>query len=128
MSADLLRAFVRYAAVGALATLVHFGVLTLCVEVWHWPAWWGSGAGAVVGAQVAFVGNRMVTFEHRGAVAPAWVRFMGTALLGAMVSMAIVAAAVALGSHYLLAQGLATAWVLLLTFIVNRHWTFRPSP
>lgn len=127
MSADLLRAFVRYAAVGALATLVHFGVLTLGVEVWHWPAWWGSGAGAVVGAQVAFVGNRIATFGHRGAVFPAWVRFMGTALLGAMVSMAIVAATVALGSHYLLAQGLATALVLLLTFLVNRHWTFRPS-
>lgn len=128
MSADLLRAFVRYAAVGAFATVVHFGVLTLGVEVRHWPAWWGSGVGAVVGAQVAFVVNRLVTFNHRGAVIPTWVRFMGTALLGAVVSMSIVAAAVTLGSHYLLAQGLATVFVLLLTFIVNRDWTFRSAP
>lgn len=128
MSADLLRAFVRYAAVGALATLAHFAVLSFGVEVWHWQAWWGSGAGAVVGAQVAFVGNRIVTFDHRGAVFPAWVRFMGTALLGAMACMAIVAATVALGAHYLWAQGLATALVLLLTFIVNHRWTFKLSP
>jgi putative flippase GtrA len=49
---------------------------------------------------------------------------MGTALLGGLAGMAIVAAGVALGLHYLLAQAVATAVVLLLTFAVNRAWTF----
>jgi putative flippase GtrA len=49
---------------------------------------------------------------------------MGTALLGGGVGMAIVAAGVALGLHYLLAQALATVAGLLLTFAVNRVWTF----
>jgi putative flippase GtrA len=88
------------------------------------PAWWASGCGAVLGAQVAFVANRRFTFGHQGPVWPAWWRFMGAAALGAVVGMGVVAAAVAWGWHYLLAQALATAVSVVLTFVVNRHWTF----
>jgi putative flippase GtrA len=49
---------------------------------------------------------------------------MGTAALGGVLGMAIVAAGVALGAHYLLAQAVATTVVLLLTFAVNRVWAF----
>ena len=116
--------FARYLVVGVLATLAHWALLALWVEAMHLSAWLGSGAGAVLGAQVAFFGNRSFTFGHQGALAPAWRRFMGTAALGAGVGMAIVAAGVALGAHYLLAQALATVVVTLLTFAVNRAWTF----
>src|SRR5216117_1294919 len=54
----------------------------------------GGRMGAVVGAQVAFFGNRGFTFAHQGAVAPAWVKFQGTALAGALFGMAVVAAGV----------------------------------
>jgi putative flippase GtrA len=94
------------------------------VEAFGWPAWLGSGLGAVVGAQVAYAGNRRWTFAHRGRVAASWPRFQATALLGALAGMAIVAAGVRLGLHYLLAQVVATGASLLLTFAVNRRWTF----
>jgi putative flippase GtrA len=119
------KAFARYLAVGAAATLSHWLVLALVVECGAVAAWLGSGIGAVVGAQVAFFGNRRYTFDHVGALWPAWWRFMGTAALGGLLGMAIVAAGVALGWHYLLAQALATAIGVLLTFAINRHWTFR---
>ena len=67
--------FLRYAAVGALATAVHYLVLVLSVEVATWPAYLGSGLGAVIGAQVAYLGNRHYTFAHRGPVAASWPRF-----------------------------------------------------
>ncbi len=118
------RPLLRYAAVGALATGVHWAVLALLVESGAAPAWVASGVGAAVGAQLAFFGNRRFTFGHRGALLPAWWRFMGTALLGAALGMVIVATGVRLGAHYLLAQAMATSAVLLLTFAVNRHWTF----
>jgi putative flippase GtrA len=35
-----------------------------------------------------------------------------------------VALAVRVGWHYLLAQMLATGLALLLTYFINRHWTF----
>jgi len=117
-------AFVRYAGIGLVATAAHYAVLGVCVEWAGWPAWLGSGLGAVLGAQVAFFGNRRFTFGHRGALAPAWLRFQGTAVAGALLGMAVVAVGVALGLHYLMAQVLATGLALVATFAVNRRWTF----
>jgi putative flippase GtrA len=116
--------FFRYAAVGAVATATHYLLLVACVELGGWPAWLASGCGAVVGAQVAYAGNRWFTFEHRGDIGRSWRRFQGTALVGALFGMAVVALAVHLGWHYVLAQMLATALALLLTFAINRRWTF----
>jgi len=117
--------FLRYVGVGAVSTASHYAVLVACVELGHWPAWLASGVGAVVGAQVAFVGNRHFTFGHAGAVGPAWLKFMSTAGAGALLGMAVVALGVALGWHYLAAQVAATLCSLLLTYAVNRAWTFR---
>ena len=116
----------RYAAVGAVATAVHYLLLVLCVEAGEWPAFLASGFGAVVGAQVAYLGNRWFTFAHRGAIGTSWLRFQGTALLGAAFGMAVVAIAVRWGWHYVLAQMLATVLALLLTYAINRRWTFGP--
>ncbi len=117
--------FVRYAAVGAVATALHYALLVLCVEHFGWPAWLASGLGAVVGAQLAYVGNRWFTFAHRGSLRASWPRFQATALMGALLGMAVVALAVRLGLHYVLAQMLATGLSLVLTFGINRVWTFR---
>ncbi len=121
----MIKSFFRYGFIGTIATAVHYLVLILCVEAFHWPAYLGSGIGAVVGAQVAFFGNRKFTFDHSGALNAAWAKFQATALLGAAVGMAIVAAAVHMGWHYLLGQVMATLTSLVLTFAVNRAWTFR---
>jgi len=123
-AADLFARFVRYGLVGALATAAHYALLVVLVEWVHLPAWIGSGLGAALGAQVAFFGNRRFTFDHRGALGPAWLKFQGTAVVGALLGMAIVAGGVALGWHYLLAQVLATLAGLVVTFLINRRWTF----
>ena len=118
----------RYACVGAAATAVHWAVLAATVEVAHGPAWAASGLGAVVGAQVAYVGNRTLTFRHRGGWWHSWVRFQLTAAGGALLSMALVALAVALGMHYLLGQAIATLTGMLATYAVNRRWSFASTP
>lgn len=117
-------AFLRYLFVGVAATAAHWALMALLVEVFGVAAWLASGLGAVLGAQVAFFGNRRFTFGHTAAWGPAWWKFMGTALFGAGLGMAVVAVGVASGWHYLLAQALATAIVVLLTFLINRGWTF----
>jgi len=114
----------RYAAVGVLATAAHYLVLVIAVELAHWPAWIGSGVGALVGAQVAYAGNRWYTFAHRGPLLASWLRFHGTALLGAALGMAIVALGVRLGAHYLLAQIVATLIGVVVTYEINRRWSF----
>ena len=115
----------RYAGVGVLATATHYLVLIACVELARWPAWVGSGVGALVGAQVAYAGNRWYTFGHRGPLLPSWLRFHATAVLGALVGMGVVALGVRAGVHYLLAQVAATLLAMLLTYAVNRAWSFR---
>lgn len=116
----------RYAGVGVLAVVVHLGVLGLLVEFFGVPPGWGSAAGAVVGAQVAFFGNRRYTFEHLGPMWPAWWRFQATAGAGGALGACLVALTTGLGLHWLPAQGVATAVVLLLTFTVNFRWSFGP--
>lgn len=123
------RGLSRYAVVGLAATAAHYALLTALVEWAQWSAWLASGLGAALGAQVAFLGNRRFTFAHRGPWWPAWVKFQGTAVLGAALGMALVAAGVAVGLHYLLAQAVATGVGLLVTYAINRVWTFaKPAP
>jgi putative flippase GtrA len=118
----------RYAIVGAVATAAHYALLVAAVEAGHWPAWLASGAGAVFGAQVAWLGNRAFTFAHRGPLSASWWRFQIAAALGAAGGMAIVAAAVALGVHYLVGQIVATVAVMLGTYALNARWTFSARP
>jgi putative flippase GtrA len=119
-----MRHFIRYTAVGAIATALHYLLLIAGVEWGRWPAYIASGFGAVVGAQVAYAGNRWFTFAHTGALRASWPRFQATALIGALIGMAVVALGVRLGVHYVLAQIAATLLSLVLTFAINRVWTF----
>jgi putative flippase GtrA len=121
-------ALVRYAAVGTVATAVHYALLIALVEVFGGPAWFGAGLGAVIGAQVAFAGNRIFTFEHRGDWRRSWLRFQITAVIGALLGMALVTLAQALRWHYLVGQAAATLAAMLLTFAINRHWAFAARP
>jgi putative flippase GtrA len=116
--------FLRYAAIGAVATAGHYLAMTALVEWADIAAWIASGWGATFGAQIAFLGNRHFTFDHQGDAWPAWFKFMGTAALGALLGMAIVAMGMASGWHYLAAQVVATLTSLVLTYAVNRRWTF----
>lgn len=78
----------------------------------------------MLGAQLAYFGNRWFTFSHLGGLAVSWIRFQMVALAGTLLGMALVAGAVSAGLHYLLAQVMATGLILLLTFLLNRNWTF----
>jgi putative flippase GtrA len=118
----------RYALVGAVATAAHWALLAALVEGPGVAAWRASGAGALLGAQVAFLGNRHYTFGHAGPWWPAWWRFMATAAAGAGLGMGVVALGVAVGAHYLWAQSVATGVVMLASFVVNKAWSFRPAP
>lgn len=114
----------RYASVGALATAVHYGVLVGLVEAGGVAPRFAAAIGAWVGAQVAFVGNARFTFDGAQMNVRSWFRFQLTALIGAAISFAIVAAGVRLGLHYLIAQAVATLLTLFVTYEINRRWSF----
>ncbi len=119
--------FFRYLAVGVVATAAHYALLVALVEVAGWSAPWAAAAGAWVGAQLAFVGNARLTFGAP-VTAAGWLRFQIVAALGAALSYAIVRAGVHLGWHYLVAQAVATAVTVVITYEANRRWSFAAAP
>jgi putative flippase GtrA len=121
--------FLQYAAVGAVATAVHYAILVGLVEAGWLAPERAAALGAWVGAQVAFIGNAAFTFRGARASLGSWLRFQTTALLGAALSFGLVALGTRLGVHYLLAQVVATLVTLVVTFEINRRWSFAsPTP
>lgn len=116
--------FVRYVVVGCAATAMHYLLLVTLVEWANWPAPAAALAGAMFGAQVGFFANRRFTFDHQGPTLPAWWRFQATAVIGGLVSAVCVAVGERMGLHYLLAQVVGTLIALLLTYAINRRWSF----
>lgn len=129
MNRRVQRRFLQYAAVGAVATVAHYALLVVTVEAGVLAPAPAAGLGAWVGAQVAFAGNAWFTFRGAQVTLGAWLRFQATAVIGATLSFALVAAGVRLGVHYLLAQALATLVTLVVTYQINRRWSFvLPTP
>lgn len=118
--------FLRYALTGGLATVTHYLVLMALVEGLRVAPPWAAAAGALCGAVVAYAGNRRFTFADSGTShARALPRFALVALFGAALNGIIVGMGIhSLGLHYLLAQLLATATVLVLGFRLNKAWSF----
>ena len=117
--------FLLYALVGAVGTLAHYAVLVTTVSL-HWldPVT-ASVTGAVVGAIVNYFLNVRYTFKS-ASNGPAMLKFAVTAALGAVLNGALMKLLTdSADLHYLLAQLVATAVVLLLTYIINLLWTFR---
>ncbi len=117
---------IPYLIVGATATAAHWALLALLVEGLAAPPAWASALGALLGAGVAYAGNRKFTFvassvSHRSALP----RFLLVAAAAALANAAIVQIGSDVGLHYLGAQALATTAVVLGGYGVNRQWTFR---
>jgi putative flippase GtrA len=121
--------FARYAAVGLVATAVHYAVLVGLVESGAATPLPASLSGYVVGGLVSYTFNRRLTFRtgrpHREA---AW-RFAAVAATGFAWTGLLMALFVdRLGAPYLPAQAVTTSIVLFWGFLANRLWTFaRPN-
>src|ERR1039457_2053268 len=126
LRAPVLVQFVKYGIVGVSNTLLTFAVYTLLLKgfgVWYLAA---SAIGFVVGAVNGFLLNRRWTFrEHVGdALTPVRWGVVQTFGLGLNLGLLYVFVHDA-DLDKLLAQAFATIIVTVITFSVNRAWTFR---
>lgn len=125
-SAHVVVQFVKFGIVGVSNTALAFGIYTLLLKgfgVWYLAA---SAIGFVVGAINGFLLNRRWTFAgHVGdSLTPVrWgvVQGCGLALNEGLLFLFVDGA----GVEKLLSQALATGVVTVITFLVNRAWTFR---
>lgn len=118
--------FFLYALAGGAATLIHYVVLLALVETASFAAAPAAVIGALCGAIVGFMLNHKVTFANTKVNARRAVgRFMATAAAGTAASGAIVWFCVhLLNWHYLVAQAVATVLLLVVTYQINRRWSF----
>lgn len=117
--------FLKFSLVGTAATLTTCAVLIFLVEGWNWGAVLASIAAYLVGAGVNYLLNYHFTFSsmqlHRVAIP----RFLAVMAVGLVLNAGIMYYAVnRLDIHYLLAQLMAVAFVLVWSFTLNRLWAF----
>ncbi|MHB8234448.1 MAG: GtrA family protein [Solirubrobacteraceae bacterium] len=129
LNAPMLVQFVKFGIVGVSNTLLAFAIYTVLLKVfgvWYLAA---SAIGFVVGAVNGFLLNRRWTFAgHVGdSLTPVrWgiVQGCGLALNEGLLFVFVDDA----GIEKLLGQACATVIVTVITFLVNRAWTFRMHP
>ena len=126
LGAPVVVQFVKFGIIGVSNTLIAFAVYTLLLKgfgVWYLAA---SAIGFALGAVNGFLLNRRWTFSgHVGdALTPVRWGVVQTCGLGLNLGLLYVFVHDAVLDK-LLAQAFATAIVTVITFGVNRAWTFR---
>jgi putative flippase GtrA len=118
--------FVKFGIVGVSNTVIAFAVYTLLLKVfgvWYVAA---SGIGFAVGAVNGFLWNRAWTFRGHVGDALTPVRWFVVQTCGLLLDLALVYMFVdGAGLDELLGQAATTVIVTVITFFVNRAWTFK---
>ena len=73
--------FVRYSLVGIIATLSHYLIMVVAVELLSLRAVLASAMGALTGAVLAYLGNSYFTFNRPNSHPLAMLKFFSVALL-----------------------------------------------
>lgn len=121
----LLIRFTKFVLVGGVATSIQYLLLFILV---HWngvnPVL-ASSLGFVVSAFANYLLNYYYTFRSKHQHGTALFKFMTIAGIGLILNSTIMQVLTVEGLHYLIAQAIATAVVLLWSFTGNSLWTFR---
>lgn len=122
----MVRQFIYYTGIGAIGTTAHFLVLYCLVEFLDVDPIGGSTVGFFAGAIVNYLLNYNYTFHSSAKIFPSFVRFFSVALLGAMINIAIMKFLIyTVSLHYFMSQIFATAIIVVITFLINKAWTFK---
>ena len=117
--------FARFAMVGGIATLIQYAVLLALVQLAGLNPVWASAIGYALSAVLNYLMNYRYTFRSQAHHGRAALKFVTIAGLGLLLNSLVMAGLIRADAHYLAAQVVATAVVLLWNFFGARYWTFR---
>lgn len=120
------RQFLRFAVVGAAATVVQYSVLVALVELVRVKPVPAAVLAYLCGAMVSYLLNARYTFgETKTAFGKGLIKFLIVNVIGLGLNTAIFTALVHLQFHYLIAQMVATGLVLIWNYAGARLFVFR---
>jgi putative flippase GtrA len=125
LAREVVRDFLRFATVGAVATAAHYAVMIVLTELGGMDPVVATVCGFAVGAVVSYTLNRRYTFAVRPAYMRGFLKFAIVIGIGAVLNAAIVAFFIEFGLHYMIAQVIATGVVLIWNFAGARLIVFR---
>jgi putative flippase GtrA len=129
MALPLARQFSFFVGVGAVAALVHYGLLIGLVEAGGVAPVPATLAGYLAGGVVSYALNRRHTYASERPHAEATWRFAAVASVGfVLTGLFMHLLTERLRAPYLPAQLATTGIVLFWSFLANRIWTFRTPP
>jgi putative flippase GtrA len=122
----LIRQFSYFAAVGVIATSVHYGLLIGLVEIFGVSAVPAALAGFCAGGTVSYLLNRRHVFRSTRPHEEAVTRFALVAIVGFGLTYLFMSFFVQTAHiPYLLAQVVTTGIVMFWNFTAHKIWTFR---
>lgn len=128
---SLLQTSWRFAIVGVVTALIHYGLLILATQYLLWQSTLASSLGFVVAVSFNYLMHYHWTFASGGAVEPAphgraLGRYLAMVCVGFLINGGLMhLGAEVLGWHYLLAQALALVAVVTWNFALSNKWVYR---
>jgi putative flippase GtrA len=120
-----MRIFIRYFTSGVIATISHFAILILLVELFFINPLVATVVGFVVAIAVNYLLQYHWTFRCCGPLAYIFVRYLIVTLLMLLLNTALFwVLCYYYTIPYIVAQALVTSIVFLCNYSVNRRYTF----
>ena len=117
--------FVRFGAFGALATLIHVVVFAVLVEKFHFAAVMASVPAFLCAMLVSYAANSKWTFRASAGHGTHLPRYAMVSLVGLGLNTLITYIVVnVMGLWYGFALMIVVTAIPVITYLLNRHWTF----
>jgi putative flippase GtrA len=117
--------YVRFGAFGAVATLIHVVVFTVLVESFRFAAVMASIPAFLCAMMLSYMANSKWTFRASRGHGTHLPRYAMVSLFGLCLNIVITYVVVnVLGLWYGFALMVVITAVPLITYLLNRHWTY----
>lgn len=117
------KAFITFAVIGAINTMVHGAVLVGAMETWQLPLLLSHCLAFMVANLFSYVANSRITFK----VAFGWrsyTRFLLASLLALGLTLSLAWVASQWGLHYVVGFAIIVLTVPLFSFVIIKCWAF----
>lgn len=119
------RKFATYVVAGLMATAAHYVVMVVLVSQLALPEVVASSIGFIAGACVKYPLNYWAVFSSEQSHHVAVPRFVLSLAIAFVLNAVLLAALLRLlEAHYMVSQVLTTGVVLVVNYLLARHWVF----